>query len=67
MVWQVWRDAQVKKCPVSSKRKYHSKLDALLANADKPLMARAYLCPHCDMWHLTKHVQGGIYGEGSQI
>ena len=49
------------KCPVSGKRKYASEGEALatashqIATANAPKELRAYLCPWCDGWHLTKN------------
>lgn len=42
------------RCVASGKRPYKDKLTALVVNADKPLMARAYECPYCLRWHLTR-------------
>lgn len=45
----------MKRCKLSGgKRKYHSKLAAMLDNQDMPIIARAYLCRYCKMWHLTR-------------
>jgi DNA-directed RNA polymerase subunit RPC12/RpoP len=49
-----------KLCPVSGKKKYQSNGDALgwasnyLSRFDGPSFLRAYKCPHCGSWHLTK-------------
>ena len=45
------------KCAVSGKQPFKTKMAALLTNADKPIMARAYPCPHCKRWHLTRKPQ----------
>lgn len=53
--WPADRDhRRMKRCPFSRKRKYRSSVDAMVANADKPIPARAYRCPHCGFWHLTR-------------
>jgi hypothetical protein len=49
------------KCPVTGKRKYDTEGEALataahqIATHDAPKDLRAYLCPHCETWHLTKN------------
>lgn len=49
------------KCPVTGKRKYATEGEALstaahqVATNDAPKGMRAYRCPHCDSWHLTKN------------
>lgn len=49
------------KCPVSGKRKYATEGEALATAAHQiettnaPKDLRAYLCPWCDAWHLTKN------------
>lgn len=45
-----------KLCAASGKqkRKYRDQVDALLANAGKPTIARAYRCSACGFWHLTR-------------
>jgi hypothetical protein len=49
------------KCPVSGKRKYATEGEALataahqIATTNAPKDLRAYLCPWCDAWHLTKN------------
>ena len=49
------------KCPVTGKRKYATKGEALataahqIANNDAPKQLGAYLCAYCDAWHLTKN------------
>ena len=51
-------DAQRAAC--IAKRKHRSKIEALLAavrKADAPAL-RAYRCPVCGHWHLTKHRAG---------
>lgn len=40
-------------CRVTHKRRYRTKLLALLENADVPRPS-AYRCPHCGDWHLTR-------------
>lgn len=39
------------------KKAYPSKMEALLQNQDRPIMARAYFCQSCRMWHLTRKRQ----------
>jgi hypothetical protein len=49
------------KCPVTGKRKYSTEGEALataahqIASNDAPKDLRAYLCPYCQDWHLTKN------------
>lgn len=45
------------KCLASGKRPYKSKMTALLHNAGRPVMARAYQCEWCGRWHLTRRDQ----------
>jgi hypothetical protein len=47
------------KCPVTGKRKYQTEGEALSTAAHQMTVAnapelRAYRCPWCDSWHLTK-------------
>jgi hypothetical protein len=49
------------KCPVTGKRKYATKNEALvtaahqIATANAPKQLRTYLCARCHCWHLTKN------------
>ena len=49
------------KCPVTGKRKYATEGEALstaahqIATTNTPKDLRAYRCPWCDSWHLTKN------------
>jgi DNA-directed RNA polymerase subunit RPC12/RpoP len=53
------------KCPVTGKRKYETEGEALataahqIASNDAPKDLRAYRCPHCESWHLTKNANKG--------
>lgn len=51
------RDLRAGRCEETGKHKFRSKEDALavLSRAShKKAMQRAYDCPFCDGWHLTK-------------
>jgi len=49
------------KCPVTGKRQYPTEREALetaahqISSNDAPKELRAYLCPYCETWHLTKN------------
>ncbi len=49
------------KCPVTGKRQYTTEREAAdtaahqIATNDAPKDLRAYRCPYCETWHLTKN------------
>jgi hypothetical protein len=53
------------KCPVTGKRKYETEGEALataahqISSNDAPKGLKAYRCPYCDHWHLTKNEAQG--------
>lgn len=46
------------RCLRTGKRAYRTKIHAMVANARKPIIARAYRCAFCGSWHLTRKIQG---------
>jgi hypothetical protein len=60
------------KCPVTGKRKYETEGEGealataahQIASNDAPKDLRAYRCPHCESWHLTKNANAGGANQG---